>query len=43
KVGANGMLEAIPAATPVAAFVLTNAGLMANLTLEGTRIAPLKL
>jgi lipid-binding SYLF domain-containing protein len=43
KVGANGVLEAIPTATPVAAFVLTNAGLMANLTLEGTRIAPLKL
>jgi lipid-binding SYLF domain-containing protein len=43
KVGANGVLEAIPTATPVAAFVLTNAGLMANLSLEGTRIAPLKI
>lgn len=42
KAGANGIVEAIPAATPVAAFVLTNAGLMANLTLEGTRIARLK-
>jgi lipid-binding SYLF domain-containing protein len=41
KVGANGIVETMPAATPVAAFVLTNAGLMANLTLEGTRIARL--
>jgi lipid-binding SYLF domain-containing protein len=40
KIGANGMLEADEG--PVVAFVLTNAGLMANLTLEGTKISRLK-
>lgn len=40
KVGASGVLEA--ASGPVVAFVLTNVGLMANLTLEGTKISPLK-
>jgi lipid-binding SYLF domain-containing protein len=43
KVGANGVLQAIPTDTPVVAFVLTNAGLMANLTLEGTKISRLNL
>jgi lipid-binding SYLF domain-containing protein len=42
KVGANGTLQAVPAGTPVVAFVLTNAGLMANLSLEGTKISHLK-
>jgi lipid-binding SYLF domain-containing protein len=42
KVGANGILQAVPAETPVVAFVLTNAGLMANLSLEGTKISRLK-
>jgi lipid-binding SYLF domain-containing protein len=43
KVGANGVLEAVPVGTPVVAFVLTNAGLMANLTLEGTKISRLRI
>ena len=42
KVGANGAIDATTATGPVLAFVLTNAGLMANLTLEGTKISPLK-
>lgn len=42
KVGANGRVEAIPGAAPVVAFVLTNVGLMANLSLEGTKISRLK-
>jgi lipid-binding SYLF domain-containing protein len=42
KLGANGNLELSPTSGPVLAFVLTNAGLMANLTLEGTKITPLK-
>jgi lipid-binding SYLF domain-containing protein len=42
KVGANGAIDASTATGPVLAFVLTNAGLMANLSLEGTRITPLK-
>lgn len=44
KVGANGVLDVGAAgASPVMAFVLTNAGLMANLTLEGTKISHLKI
>lgn len=42
KVGANGKLDVSAASGPVMAFVLTNAGLMANLTLEGTKITRLK-
>jgi lipid-binding SYLF domain-containing protein len=40
KIGANGMLEADEG--PVVAFVMTNAGLMANLTFEGTKISRLE-
>ena len=43
KVGANGNLDVSAASGPVVAFVLTNAGLMANLTLEGTKITHLKI
>ncbi|MGV3655147.1 MAG: BPSL1445 family SYLF domain-containing lipoprotein [Noviherbaspirillum sp.] len=42
KVGANGTLDLNTVTGPVVAFVLTNAGLMANLTLEGTKITRLK-
>jgi len=38
KVGANGALDASAANAPTVAFALTNAGLMANLTLEGTKV-----
>lgn len=38
KVGANGNIDTSSMSGPVLAFVLTNAGLMANLTLEGTKI-----
>ena len=43
KVGANGALDLSTATGPVSAFVLTNAGLMANLTLEGTQISPIEI
>lgn len=43
KIGANGRVEAVPGAAPVVAFVLTNVGLMANLSLEGTKISRLKI
>lgn len=43
KVGANGDIDLNTAQQPVIGFVMTNAGLMANLTLEGTRITRLKL
>ena len=43
KVGANGTIDTSSASGPVLAFVLTNAGLMANLTLEGTKISRLQI
>lgn len=42
KAGADGRIDLSAAKGPVLAFVLTNAGLMANLTLEGTKISPIK-
>ena len=39
KVGANGAIDANAAQAPTVAFVMTNAGLMANLTLEGTKVS----
>lgn len=43
KVGANGEVDINATQGPIVAFVLTNAGLMANLTLEGTKITRLKI
>ncbi|MFC3533774.1 YSC84-related protein [Vogesella facilis] len=43
KVGANGDIDLNTAQQPVIGFVMTNAGLMANLTLEGTRITKLDM
>lgn len=43
KVGANGSIDTKTATAPVVAFVLTNSGLMANLTLEGTKVTRLKM
>ena len=43
KIGANGEIDTTTANNPVQAFVLTNAGLMANLNLEGTKITKLNL
>jgi lipid-binding SYLF domain-containing protein len=43
KVGANGEIDTTTANNPVQALVLTNAGLMANLNLEGTKISKLEL
>ena len=42
KVGANGAIYVNSANAPIVAFVVTNAGLMANLTLEGTKITRIK-
>ena len=42
KVGANGAIDINSASAPIVAFVVTNAGLMANLTLEGTKITRIK-
>lgn len=38
QVGANGAVDSNSIRSPVEAFVLTNGGLMANLTLEGTKV-----
>ncbi|HEY1213509.1 MAG TPA: YSC84-related protein [Bryobacteraceae bacterium] len=43
KIGANGNLDTSTATAPVQAFVLTNAGLMAGVSLEGTKVSRLKL
>ncbi|PLZ00315.1 hypothetical protein CY652_21685 [Burkholderia sp. WAC0059] len=40
-VGANGNLDTSTATQPVEAFVLTNAGLMAGISLQGTKISRL--
>lgn len=41
KIGANGNLDTSTAMSPVQAFVLTNAGLMAGISLEGTKVSRL--
>jgi len=43
KVGANGNIDTSTATAPVQAFVLTNAGLMAGVSLEGTKITRLRI
>ncbi|TDN70102.1 YSC84-related protein [Paraburkholderia sp. BL10I2N1] len=43
KVGANGILDTTTATAPVQAFVLTNAGLMGDLSLAGTKVTRLKI
>ena len=42
KVGANGAIDVNVAQAPTIAFVMTNAGLMANLTFKSTRITPIQ-
>ena len=42
RVGANGAIDVNVAQAPTIAFVMTNAGLMANLTFKGTRITPIQ-
>ncbi|WP_206956313.1 BPSL1445 family SYLF domain-containing lipoprotein [Trinickia acidisoli] len=41
RIGANGNVDTSTATSPVEAFVLTNAGLMAGVSLEGTKISRL--
>ncbi|MEJ2768196.1 BPSL1445 family SYLF domain-containing lipoprotein [Mycetohabitans sp. B46] len=43
KVGVNGKIDTTTATAPVQAFVLTNAGLMAGVSLAGTKVTKLKL
>jgi lipid-binding SYLF domain-containing protein len=41
RMGANGTIDTTTASKPVQAFVLTNAGLMAEASLEGTKLSRL--
>lgn len=41
KIGAGGSIDTNTIKEPVIGFAMTNAGLMYNLTLEGTKISPL--
>jgi lipid-binding SYLF domain-containing protein len=43
NVGANAQVDTRNAQQPVIGFVLTNAGLMGNLSMDGTRIVPMNL
>jgi lipid-binding SYLF domain-containing protein len=43
NVGANAQVDTRSVQQPVIGFVLTNAGLMGNLSMDGTRITPLNL
>jgi lipid-binding SYLF domain-containing protein len=43
NVGANAQIDTRSAQQPVIGFVLTNTGLMGNLSMDGTRIAPLNI
>lgn len=43
NVGANSQISSLNVSQPVIGFVLTNAGLMGNLSMDGTRIAPIDL
>jgi lipid-binding SYLF domain-containing protein len=43
KVGANGVIDTNTATAPVEAFVLTNAGLMGDVSLSGTKVSRLKI
>jgi lipid-binding SYLF domain-containing protein len=43
KVGANGSIDTTTATAPVVAIVLTNAGLMGDVSLSGTKVSQLKI
>ncbi|MFC0397054.1 BPSL1445 family SYLF domain-containing lipoprotein [Paraburkholderia rhizosphaerae] len=43
KIGANGVVDTTTATSPVEVFVLTNAGLMADVSLAGTKVTRLKI
>jgi lipid-binding SYLF domain-containing protein len=43
KVGANGVIDSQTASQPVDCIVLTNSGLMANVSLQGTKVSHLDI
>ena len=42
KAGVNGDVDLNTATQPVNVFIMTNQGLMANLTVQGTKVTKLK-
>ncbi|MBC8748204.1 lipid-binding SYLF domain-containing protein [Paraburkholderia sp. WC7.3g] len=43
KIGANGAVDTTTATAPVQVFVMTNAGLMGDVSLQGTKVSRLKI
>ncbi|MGF6633320.1 lipid-binding SYLF domain-containing protein [Paraburkholderia sp. MM5496-R1] len=43
KIGANGAVDTTTATAPVQVFVMTNAGLMGDVSLQGTKVTRLKI
>ncbi|WP_459711409.1 BPSL1445 family SYLF domain-containing lipoprotein [Paraburkholderia sp. 2C] len=43
KIGANGAIDTTTATAPVEVIVMTNSGLMADVSLAGTKVTPLKI
>jgi lipid-binding SYLF domain-containing protein len=43
KTGANGSLDTATTSSPIVGFVVTNSGLMANLSFEGTKVSKLDI
>ncbi|MFL9906701.1 BPSL1445 family SYLF domain-containing lipoprotein [Paraburkholderia sp. RL17-337-BIB-A] len=43
KMGANGAIDTTTATAPVEVFILTNTGLMADISLQGTKVSRLKI
>ncbi|MFM0733682.1 YSC84-related protein [Paraburkholderia sediminicola] len=43
KMGANGAIDTTTATAPVEVIILTNAGLMADISLQGTKVSRLKI
>src|ERR1700754_958336 len=43
KIGANGVIDTTTATQPVDCIVLTNSGLMANVSLQGTKVSRLNI
>jgi lipid-binding SYLF domain-containing protein len=43
KIGANGAVDSTTATAPVEVFILTNTGLMADVSLNGTKVSRLKI
>jgi lipid-binding SYLF domain-containing protein len=43
KMGANGAIDTTTATAPVEVFVMTNTGLMADISLNGTKVSRLKI